>query len=53
MEVIFRQLDFMPLFFDSFAEMSSNVKVFVDMVAEYGVEYLDTSMTTTTPDVVG
>ena len=40
LEVIFRQLDFKPLVLSIFAEMSPNVKDFVDMAVEYGVEHL-------------
>ena len=32
--------------------MSSNVKDFVEMVVEYGVEHLDTCMAASTPDVL-
>ena len=52
LEVIFRQLNFKPLVFGTFAKMSSNVKDFVDMAVEYGVGHFGTSMTASTPDVL-
>ena len=52
LEVIFRLLSFKPLVFGSFAEMSSNVKDFVEMAVEYGVEPLGTSMAVSNPDVL-
>jgi hypothetical protein len=38
--------------FGTFAEMSPNVKDFVDMAVEYGLEHLGTSMAASTPDVL-
>ena len=52
MEGIFKQLDFKPKVFGTFAEMSPNVKDFVDMAVEYRVEHLGTSMAASTPDVL-
>ena len=52
MEVILRELDFKPLVFGTFAEMSSNVKDFVEMAVEYGVEHLGSCMSTSTPEVL-
>ena len=53
MEVIFRQLDIKPLvLFGSFTEINSNVRDFVEMAVEYGVEHLGTSMAASTPDVL-
>ena len=46
-EVIFRQVDFKPLVFGSFAEMSSNVKDFVDTAVEYAVSHLGISVAAT------
>ena len=43
-EVIFRQIDFKPLVFGSFAEMSSNAKDIVDKAVEYGVEHIGVNM---------
>jgi hypothetical protein len=40
------------LVFGSFAEMSSNVKDFVEMAVEYEVEHLGMSMAASTPDVI-
>ena len=39
LEGIFRRLDFKPLVFGTFGEMSSNVKEVVNMAVEYGVEH--------------
>jgi len=50
--VLFRELDFKALVFGSVAEMSSNVKDFVEMTVEYGVEHLGTCMAASTPDVL-
>jgi hypothetical protein len=36
LESIFRQLDFKPMLFGTFREMSSNVKDFVDLDVDYG-----------------
>jgi len=52
LEVIFGQLDFKPFVFGTFAEMSSNVKDFVGMAIEYGVEHLDTCMPASSPHVL-
>ena len=40
LESLFRRLDFKPLVFGTFGEMSSNVKEVVNMAVEYGVEHL-------------
>jgi hypothetical protein len=37
LEGIFQQLDFKPLVFGTFTEMSSDVKDFVETPVEYGV----------------
>ncbi len=42
LEAIFRQLNFKPLVFGTFGEMSSNVGDLMETVVEYGVEYLGT-----------
>jgi len=52
LEVLFRQLDFKPTVFSSFAEISSIVKDFVEVAVEYGVEHLDTYMDASTPDAL-
>ena len=52
MENLFRRLDFKPLVFGTFGEMSSNVKEVVNMAVEYGVEHLGRSMAATTVDGV-
>jgi hypothetical protein len=40
LEAIIRQLEFKPMFFGTFGEMSSNVKNFVNLVVDYGAEQL-------------
>jgi hypothetical protein len=52
LEVLFRQLDFKPLVFGTFAESSPNVKDYVEMAVEYGVEHLGTSMAASPPNVL-
>jgi hypothetical protein len=52
LENVFRRLDFKPLVFGTFGEMSSNVKEMVNMAVEYGLEHLGRTMTTTTVDGV-
>ncbi len=52
LEILFRQLDFKPLVFGTFAEMSSNVSTVLEMAVEYGVEHLGRSMAATTVDAV-
>ena len=52
MESLFRRLDFKPLVFGTFREMSSNVKEVVDMAVDYGVEHLGRTMAATTVDGV-
>ena len=39
LEAIFRQLNFKPLVFGTFAESNTNLKEFIEAVVEYGVEY--------------
>ncbi len=51
-EVIFRQLDFKPLVFGTFAEISINVRDFIETAVEYGVEHLGRTMAATTVDAV-
>ncbi len=52
LEGLFRQLDFKPLVFGTFGEMSSGVKEVVDMAVEYGVDHLGQTMAATTVDGV-
>ncbi len=52
LESLFWQVDFKPLVFGIFAEMSSNVKEVVDMAVEYGAEHLGRTMAATTVDGV-
>jgi len=52
LESLFRQLDFKPLVFGTFAEMSSSVKDVIEMAVEYGVEHLGRTMAATTVDAV-
>ncbi len=49
---MFRKMDFKPLVFGTFGEMSANVKKVVDMAVEYGVEHLGRTMAATTVDGV-
>ena len=44
LEAIFRQLDFKPLVFGTFAESNTNVKEFIDTAVEYGVEHMGRTM---------
>ncbi len=52
MESLFSRLDFKPLVFGTFHEMSSNVKEVVNMAVEYGMEHLGRTMAATTVDGV-
>jgi hypothetical protein len=52
LEGLFRRLDFKPLVFGTFGEMSSNVKEVVNITVEYGVEHLGRTMAATTVDGV-
>ncbi len=45
-------MDFKPLVFGTFGEMSANVKEVVDMAVEYGVEHLGRTMAATRVDGV-
>ncbi len=47
-ESLFRRLDFKPLVFGTFGEMSTNVKDVVNMAVEYGMEHLGRTMAATT-----
>jgi len=52
LETIFRQLDFKPLVFGTFAESSTNVRKFIDTAVEYGVEHMGRTLAATTVDAV-
>ncbi len=52
LESLFRQLDFKPLVFGTFAECSTNVKVVLEMTVEYGMEHLRRTMAATTVESV-
>jgi hypothetical protein len=52
LENVFRRLDFKPLVFGTFGEMSSNFKEVVNMAVEYGVEHLGRTMAASTVDGV-
>ncbi len=52
LECLFRQLDFKPLVFGTFAECNTNVKVVLEMVVEYRVEHLGRTMAATTVESV-
>jgi len=47
-----RQLEFKPMVFGTFGEMSSNVKDFIDLAVDYGAEHLGKSMAASTLDMV-
>jgi hypothetical protein len=47
-----RQLEFKPMVFGTFGEMSSNVKYFIDLAVDYGAEHLGKSMAASTLDMV-
>jgi hypothetical protein len=46
---LFRQMNFKPMVFGTFGEISSNLHDFVNIVVDYGAENLGTSMTATVP----
>jgi hypothetical protein len=52
METLLRHHNFKPLVFGTFAEMSSNVNMVVDMAVDYGVEHLGRTMAATTVEGV-
>jgi len=52
LKAIFRQLDFKPLVFGTFAESSNNVREFIDTAVEYGVEHMGRTIAATTVDAV-
>ena len=45
-----RQLDFKPLVFGIFAESSSNVREFIELALEYGLEHMGRTIAATTVD---
>ena len=52
LEAIFRHLDFKPLVFGTFAEISNNVRDFIETSVVYGVEHLGRTMAAITVDAV-
>jgi len=52
LEAIFRQLDFKPLVFGTFAESNTNVREFIGTAVEYGVEHMGRTIAATTVDAV-
>jgi hypothetical protein len=52
LEAIFRQMDFKPLVFGTFAESSTNVREFIDTAVDYGVEHTGRTIAVTTVDAV-
>jgi hypothetical protein len=52
LEAIFRQLDFKPLVFWTFAECDTNVREFIETAVEYGVDHLGRTIVATTVDAV-
>ncbi len=51
-EAIFRQKDFKPLVFGTFAESGTNVREFIYTAVEYGVEHMGRTIAATTVDAV-
>ncbi len=47
LEAIFRQMDFKPLVFGTFAESSTNVREFIETAMEYRVEHLGRTIVAT------
>ena len=52
MEAIFRQLDFKSPLFEMFAEVSNNVREFLETALEYGADHLRRIIAATTEDAV-
>jgi len=52
LKAIFRQLNFKPLVFGTFAESSTNMREFIDTAVEYGVEHMGRTIAATTVDAV-
>ncbi len=52
LENVFRRLDFKPMIFGTFGEMSANVREVINMAVEYGVEHLGRTMAATTVEGV-
>jgi len=52
LEPIFRQLDFKPLVFGTFAESITNVREFINTAVDYGVEHTGRTIAATTVDAV-
>jgi hypothetical protein len=52
LEAIFRQLDFKPLVFGTFAESCSNVREFIETAVEYGVKHTGRTIAAMTVDAV-
>ena len=44
LETVFKQIDFKPLVFGSFGEMSKGVKEFIMLAVDYGAEHLGRTM---------
>ena len=45
-------MDFKPLVFDSFGEMSINIKDYINLAVDYGAEHLGRTMHATTMEAV-
>jgi hypothetical protein len=52
LHTVFKQMDFKPLVSDSFGEMSTNVKHYINLAVDYGVEHLGRKMVDTTVEAV-
>ncbi len=51
-EASYGQLNFKPLGFGTFAEISSNARAFIETTVEYGVEHFGRTVAATTVDAV-
>ena len=52
LENVFRQMEFKPIVFGSFGEMSTNVREYIELVVDDGADHLDRTMAPTTVDAV-
>jgi hypothetical protein len=51
-ETVFKQMDFKPMVFGSFGEMSKSIKEYIELAVDYGAEHLGKTMAATTVEVV-
>jgi hypothetical protein len=52
LETVFRQIDFKPLVFGSFGEMSKGVKEYIELAVDYGAEHLGRTIAATIVEAV-